>query len=285
MEPIRKLVADWGFQYQSDNSRFGHAMGIGDLLFRLLCQQEQLLPKPMYINVDYFVSSQWYANPLQMLKFRLGLLKDILSHHQSLTLTDVVFISSHRMYLCQDIPYAKLTNFRLALQPSFYESDSTQSNPYGSYVVFHTKLRLLSQYNYADIKKEIRQQCQKLKCRSKIILMGERTFPRTVEAQIHGITTIYGELLELKANNEVIDLSVEDIHSDMNYKSYKRDLSLIRGAQFNVCIGVGGHLCTSLIFGRVLSCMMIDSGFNVRALQENGHWNFPDLTGLFQSLL
>ena len=80
--------------------------------------------------------------------------------------------------------------------------------------------------------------------------MGERIFPHTEEVDYHGITTIYSELLELKTHNDVIDNSIEIIYSNLNYDNYKNDINLIKNAKYNICFGLGGQLCTSVVFGK-----------------------------------
>jgi uncharacterized protein YpuA (DUF1002 family) len=80
--------------------------------------------------------------------------------------------------------------------------------------------------------------------------MGERTFPHTEEVDIHGITTVYNEVVEFKNNNDIIDKSIEDIYSNLDYNNYKNDIKLIQNAKYNICFGLGGQLCTSIIFGK-----------------------------------
>ena len=39
---------------------------------------------------------------------------------------------------------------------------------------------------------------------------------------------VYNELLELKNNNVIIDKSIENIYSNLDYNNYKNDIKLIR---------------------------------------------------------
>jgi hypothetical protein len=75
-------------------------------------------------------------------------------------------------------------------------------------------------------------------------------FPHTEEVDMHGITTVYDELLELKNNNNIIDNSIENIYSNLDYDNYKNDIKIIQNAKYNICFGLGGQLCTSVIFGK-----------------------------------
>jgi hypothetical protein len=80
--------------------------------------------------------------------------------------------------------------------------------------------------------------------------MGERIFPITEESLAYGITTVYNELMELKNNNNIIDLSIENIYNNLDYNNYINDVKLIKNAKYNICFGIGGQFCTSVIFGK-----------------------------------
>ena len=36
----------------------------------------------------------------------------------------------------------------------------------------------------------------------------------------------------------------------MDYDTYKKDINIIKNAKFNICFGLGGQFCTSVIFGK-----------------------------------
>jgi hypothetical protein len=107
-------------------------------------------------------------------------------------------------------------------------------------------------------------------------LVGERIFKESHEGNIHNIQTIYDELIELNNNNKVIDLTIDEIYNSLNYENYKRDLSIINKAKWNIIIGHGGHLCSSLIFGNVIFFDPIDEifFFDNRNLYNCGHRYF-----------
>jgi hypothetical protein len=115
--------------------------------------------------------------------------------------------------------------------------------------------------------------------------MGERTFPNTEETEIHGITTAYNELLELKTHNDVSDITVENIYNNLDYNNYKNDIELIKNAKHNICSGVGGQLCTSLIFGNsVIFYDKYTSQLNNKHLNDNNHYRFDDFVKFLNAI-
>ena len=70
-----------------------------------------------------------------------------------------------------------------------------------------------------------------------------------LESNCNKITTLYEELLELKTNNEVVDLSICNIYDNLDYENYCKDMGIIHNAEYNVLFGNGGQFCNSIIFG------------------------------------
>lgn len=118
--------------------------------------------------------------------------------------------------------------------------------------------------------------------------MGEREFPKTPEGENDNITTIYDELLLLKKlNSNIIDLTIPIIYNNLNYENYKNDLSLINKANYNVCFGQGGQLCSSLIFGKTIFFNPIEeiNFFKNINLYNSGHRYFKRIEMMFKYLL
>jgi hypothetical protein len=102
--------------------------------------------------------------------------------------------------------------------------------------------------------------------------MGERTFPFTEEVAAHGITTVYTELENLKVYNDVSDITIENIYSNLDYDHYKKDVSIIKNAKYNISFGIGGQLCTSLLFGKSTIYYSTLKLFNKDYLTTNNHF-------------
>jgi hypothetical protein len=80
--------------------------------------------------------------------------------------------------------------------------------------------------------------------------LGERTINGGVEVQTHKITTIYNELLELKNNNDILDLTKYNIYDNLNFEDYEKDMALIHYAKLNILVGHGGQYCNCFCFGK-----------------------------------
>jgi hypothetical protein len=216
-----------------------HATGIGDILFRLLSIKNKLITTPFYINLNYFTKPYYNMDPINQLEFRIKLIFDVLKYNNINTQL-IQFIFSDNYNISQEIPYHLIENFNLN-----FNNNSTEEE----YIIFHTKCRHSSEENYNSLKENIKLFCKNT-FKYKIIIMGEQVFPHTEEVDMHGITTVYNELLELKNNNDIIDKSIENIYSNLDYDNYKSDINLIQNAKYNICFGLGGQLCTSVIFGK-----------------------------------
>lgn len=116
------------------------------------------------------------------------------------------------------------------------------------YIVFHTKLRLSCNMIHIiqNYKTELKKFCMRFKSPYKIILLGERIIDPNIETQIHNITTIYDELLLLKENNDVIDMTQLYLSNVPDIDHFLNDMSIIRFAQVNIGVGIGGQYCTNL---------------------------------------
>ncbi len=222
------------------------AMGIGDILLRLLCIKNNLITKKFYINLNYFTKPYYGMDSINMFEFRVKLIIDILKYN-NISYEMIIFIFSNIEGLNQDLPYELIENYSLKFDNINENVENVEND---EYIIFHTKCRHTKHENYPILKRNIKQFCSNNKSKYKIIIMGERTFPHTEEVDIHGITTVYNELLELKNHNNIIDNSIENIYSNLDYNNYKNDIKLIQNAKYNICFGLGGQLCTSIIFGK-----------------------------------
>ena len=93
---------------------------------------------------------------------------------------------------------------------------------------------------------------------------------------MHGITQIYNELLNLKKNNQVIDMSIDCIYSNLNYDTYKKDIQIIKNAKHNISFGVGGPFCNSICFGKstIIYCKSHIMPFNQNTMLNNNVHHF-----------
>jgi len=119
--------------------------------------------------------------------------------------------------------------------------------------------------------------------------MGEQIFPTTEEVLWHGITTIYDELLELKNNNDVLDVSIKNIYNNLDYDNYKNDVNLIKNAKTNILVGCGGQFCTCLLFGKGLinykTTELIDMcPLNLEEMEKDNCYVMLDIFKFFEKI-
>ena len=62
------------------------------------------------------------------------------------------------------------------------------------------------------------------------------------------MSTIYDEIMLLKINNKVIDLSVDEIYNCPDINQFENDISIINHAKLNIGVGLGGQFCMNLAF-------------------------------------
>lgn len=284
------------------------AVGIGDILFKLVNLQENLVSKPVYINLDIFQSglyknsensesNVWFDKPYNNFIFRINLLNDIIENSIFFEKKDFIFIitSLNAAVLSKintTFNYRKLQSFNLSLNPSFYKNntlnETIQKFIKDPFIIFHTKLRLNYDYNYNEIKNHLNMFFSGLKIKKfNIILLGEQKFKPNNED--HGITTIYPELLKLYNYNsdKILDLTKEYIYNSLDYDEYKNDIYLVHKAEHNICYGQGGQLCSSLLFGKCIFFDPIDTDafYENMNLYNSGHRYFKNLDMINKYLL
>jgi hypothetical protein len=274
---VLRLCALYNITPTYDNTVCGDATGIGDILFRILCIKNGLIQDPFTINVGYFTQEYYRTNPIPQLEFRLQLIRDLV-HCSNIPATRVRYCFSTNMHINQSLPYSSINNFTLRLDDDLPVLLSEK------YIIFHTKCRHTTSENYSTLKNNIANFCKTFKSRYKIIIMGERIFPQNEEVDWHGITTVYDELRLLSNCNDVSDVTIENIYSNLDYNSYKSDVSIIKHATYNILFGLGGQLCTSLLFGKSTIYYSTDDRFNTTYLEMNNHIQCTDINIMFDKI-
>jgi hypothetical protein len=116
-------------------------------------------------------------------------------------------------------------------------------NKYTDYIVFHTKMRhdnLIDKFNYETLPNLI-YFFETFKTSKKIIIMGEKHIGKNIETIKHKTISLYNNLLLLKNNNNVIDLT-SDVLTEGNpdFNNFLFDIEIINKAICNVTFGIGG---------------------------------------------
>ena len=253
-------------QFTRDDNLIGSATGIGDMLLKFASIKFKTDCTPFYLNLECFTRPYYSMNPINQLEFRIKLIRELCECNDIPTdMVRFIYSKSPNTNAYKKTMYQQMIDFKLDL--NLNSSNAID----GEYIVFHTKCRHRNNENYGLLKKKLNAFCSAYKTEYKIIILGERNFPHTEEVDMHGITQIYNELLNLKKNNQVIDLSIDCIYSNLNYESYKKDLQIIKLAKHNISFGVGGPFCNSLCFGKstIIYCKSEIIEFNVHKLIKN----------------
>lgn len=281
MEKVIDLCKKYDITYKYID-RECYATGIGDILLRLSGINNKIINEPFYINLMYFTKHYYNSEPIPQLEFRFRLIQDIIKYN-NIDKNIIQFIFSNNYDINQDIPYHLIENFSLNLNDSSDDLEDETSNT--EYIIFHTKCRHFKHENYDLLKENIKLFCRNSKFKYKIIIMGERVFPHTEEVDMHAITTVYNELLELKNYNDIIDNSIENIYNNLNYTNYKNDIKLIKNAKYNICFGLGGQFCSCTVFGKstIIYCKVYDK-LNTPAFNKNNFYcqNMHDFFNLIK---
>jgi hypothetical protein len=277
MDNVLQICNKYSIKPHHVNNLICDATGIGDILFRILAIKNEIITKPFYINLNYFTKPYYKMNSINQLEFRIKLILDIINYN-NIDHKMIKFVFSNNESINEIMPYELIENYNLKFDDT---TENTKDTIMEDYIIFHTKCRHNKNENYSILKENIKNFCKINKSKYKIIILGERIFPHTEEVEWHGITTVYNELLELKNNNDIIDKSIENIYSNLDYDNYKNDIKLIQNAKYNICFGLGGQLCTSAIFGKstIVYCK-INEWLNTNNFKKNNFY-FTNIIDFF----
>ena len=218
--------------------------GIGDILLIYLLINNNLLQCPIFININVYIKNLYSLNnPIQNFIFKLELLTKLKSNNTIIFYNDTNETCTNNW---QGMLNNKILDYK-SLHKYFNFNNIFKED----YIIFHTKCRFISNFDYNKLKIELKNFYKNFKLKYKIILLGERTINGKdgSEVQIHKITTIYNELLELKNNNDILDLTKYNIYDNLNFKDYETDMELIHYAKLNILVGHGGQYCNCFCFG------------------------------------
>jgi hypothetical protein len=232
----------------------GIQTGIGDILYIGLLLKNKLIDFPLYINLSTFINNPYRLNnPLQNFTFTVDLLNLIYDENEI-----VFFYDNNITYTSWE---DKIINVKhnLILQNKFNFVNLFNKE----YIVFHTKCRFSSNFNYNELKHNIYNFCKKFKTKYQIIIWGEQIMPSNFETDVLKITTIYEELKQLNNNNEVLDLTQENIYDNLNIENYLKLINVYNKSRLNIFCGVsGGNLASCICFGTNSICFNSKSSFD-----------------------
>lgn len=121
-------------------------------------------------------------------------------------------------------------------------------NKYSDYIVFHTKCRhdyLIDRF-INEIMEKLNIFLENFNTKKTILILGERFIGINFETQMHKTISLYENLLVLKKNNNVIDLTYDKLTSgNEDFNNFLFDVEIINKANCNITFGIGGpfNLC------------------------------------------
>uniref|UniRef100_A0A6C0B1S0 Polysaccharide pyruvyl transferase domain-containing protein n=1 Tax=viral metagenome TaxID=1070528 RepID=A0A6C0B1S0_9ZZZZ len=215
--------------------------GIGDILLTSTLVKNDLIKLPLFINIAVYTNNPYnLTDTNNSFSFKIKLLEKLFESGE------IVFYYNSDIYYSDWPRYLKsITNFSV-LDKNFDLTNFINEE----YIIFHTKCRFTSDFNYEKLKHNMRIFCENFKTKYKIIILGEKQMPSNFEANVHKITTIYEELIKLKKNNDVLDLSIDNIYDNLDFENFCKDISIIHNAKTNILVGHGGQFCISILFGK-----------------------------------
>jgi len=225
-----------------------------------------LIKKQLYINIVIYTNNPYRLNNLDSdILFKLQLLKRISNKEEFIFYYDTELIYQKEP---QEL-YRQIQDYNVLHKYITNDNSSKEE-----YIIFHTKCRFHSRYNYKELKLQIKNFASTFKTNQKIIIMGERIMPSNIESDIHHITTVYPELLELKIHNSVIDMTDDNIYDNLNFEHYMNDMTLVHGATKNILFGHGGQYCNCYCFSKKTFVyteqrLMLDHPFIVHYFDNN----------------
>ncbi len=231
-------------------------LGIGDILFFFLFKKCGLIDEEKLIfNIQMYSNTNYYfINNLNVLEFRIQLIQKLIKDNK-LNLDSCKYTISNNSNITQlpqlSLLYKQISQTKLAFNTDdiILKTNITSFLENNKYIIFHTKCRQTCFTNYSHIKNAITNFTFTFKTKYKIIIMGEINPPNSGESHHHKMTTVYNELLPLSFNNQILDLT-NDNYDTLNINSYAEDVKLIKNAECNISFGMGGSLCTSIVFGK-----------------------------------
>ena len=252
--------------------------GIGDILLNILLIRNNIKKIPLYFNLNIYINNVIVINnPLNSFKFKLSLLNKICETN------DIVFYNDNiNDYSCE-YKLNEITNFK-ALH-TYFTFDTKFDK---EYIIFHTKCRFQGEFDYNNLKLEIIKFAKNFKTNYLIVILGERIMPSNFETDYHKITTVYNELLNLKHNNNVLDLSIDNIYDNLIFDNYCKDMSIIYNAKTNIIFGHGGQYCNSIVFGNgmiVYTNKELCLNFNLNLFENNNNYLLFNINTFFDKII
>lgn len=162
----------------------------------------------------------------------------------------------------------------------YFEFEKNDEN----YICLHTKLRVDDEIE--EFNKNKNQFCEIINDLpfEKVYIVGERIISENFETKYHSHSTIYPAI----NNKKYIDKTVHTLNNNPLWEQFIKDLSLIKNANMNIGIGLGGNMVMSTLLNKNNAFYTLnikhqylsffnDTFFNNLNNFKNKIWKHPEL--------
>jgi len=266
-------------------------LGLGDLFtLKRFCLVNNLRYKKIIINTNAIRYYKNTNNPDNYIEFISRFIKKLFQSEIEINntldrnlLEDPV--SKHNI-ISKDILLNKHYNF----DNSFNNIDHGLNKD--NYIIFHTKVRNDDSKNFSNTKKLLTDFFNNFKSELTIVVVGERSISQNIESIVNDFHCIYHELMLMKKNNFVIDLTQHILNDgNINYELFEKDLNYISNANTNIIFGIGGALSLSVSFCEKNIIYMEKETYNgsfksiISSLENENNLIFTDIEEFLNTLL
>lgn len=119
------------------------------------------------------------------------------------------------------------------------------------------------------------------------MILGERYIEDCLEKKYMNIIELYKNLLMLKNNNNVYDLTKEILYSgNPDFNDFLSEINLIKNAKCNIVFGIGGPLSLCQAFSQNNICYISDFKNYITDFYENINGNlYKDVDQFLEQIL
>lgn len=217
------------------------AVGIGDLLILKMA----IMSRTIYINelkISLSMIKQYRLDYTTYIKFLEYFLPKIFP--------DIV-ISYDTKYVSQPPVYNQYSITKTYMYDTYKFDYIPSPNRYKNYLIFHTKVRIDKNQTGALIYNPmLKQFFETFKTNRTVIILGERTVEQNCETIAHNIVSIYNMMMLMKNNNDLIDLTYNELYSGNTPENFEKDIHFMNSAECNIGFGIGGGLTLCMAFSK-----------------------------------
>lgn len=223
-------------------------LGIGDILIHKMFYDRYKLKNNIVINLD--VIAHYRNNEPKYLEFVNWLVERLFGKHK------IIYTNSeHNFNLNYD---NHVDEFNITSVQQYFNLDPLD-NFSDDYIVIHSKCRwygcIETYYAYKNI---LAHFFSNFKSKYKIVILGERVVSPNAETFAHSIDSLYDELMLLKNNNHIIDMTEQELYNVPNSQVFMRDIKIIHNAKVNIGFGIGGNLIIACAFSKNIEFLIDD---------------------------